>query len=349
MPAQDPSAAGSDGGRRVRRHQVRPAEPAGPAPVGPRAGDLGRHQERPAAGRSPRPCRSTPPRRSPTTPFGADRVHDDTTNGWQIAAWAEAAVLAALALGSVVLISGRTRSRRLMQARGAPPWDGAGVAPSPRQFVPEPPHCSLHKIPRRSQPCSPAASPPAPARCASSSPPPPPPCQDAEFGGHVHHTAAVAVVATGDTKNDLHVQTYDAGHRRRHQGPTCPARSCPRRRPRKPVSAAPAGRATARRRGRRLDRRLADRRPRRGRPDRRGRPRRRRRDDVAHAPRARSRACREPPRGAGPSAAPPLTASASGTGAGPARGSSAARRPRRACRCAATRAGPARSRGAGRG
>ena len=39
--------------------------------------------------------------------------HDDSSNGWQIAAWAEAAVLAALAVGSVVLISGRTRSRRL--------------------------------------------------------------------------------------------------------------------------------------------------------------------------------------------------------------------------------------------
>jgi hypothetical protein len=39
--------------------------------------------------------------------------HDDNTNGWQIAAWAEAAVLAAFALGSAVLISGRTRSRRL--------------------------------------------------------------------------------------------------------------------------------------------------------------------------------------------------------------------------------------------
>ena len=37
----------------------------------------------------------------------------DTGNGWQIAAWAEAAVLAALVVGSVVLISGRTRSRRL--------------------------------------------------------------------------------------------------------------------------------------------------------------------------------------------------------------------------------------------
>ena len=40
-------------------------------------------------------------------------VSHDTGNGWQIAAWAEAAVLAALAVGSVVLISGRTRSRRL--------------------------------------------------------------------------------------------------------------------------------------------------------------------------------------------------------------------------------------------
>ena len=40
-------------------------------------------------------------------------VSHDNGNGWQIAAWAEAAVLAALAVGCVVLISGRTRSRRL--------------------------------------------------------------------------------------------------------------------------------------------------------------------------------------------------------------------------------------------
>ena len=40
-------------------------------------------------------------------------VSHDNANGWQIAAWAEAAVLAALAVGCVVLISGRTRSRRL--------------------------------------------------------------------------------------------------------------------------------------------------------------------------------------------------------------------------------------------
>jgi hypothetical protein len=39
--------------------------------------------------------------------------NNDNTNGWQIAAWAEAAVLAAAALGAAVLIGGRTRSRRL--------------------------------------------------------------------------------------------------------------------------------------------------------------------------------------------------------------------------------------------
>ena len=50
----------------------------------------------------------------PTTPAAPSFAkHDDNSNGWQIAAWAEAAVLAALAVGSVVLISGRTRSRRL--------------------------------------------------------------------------------------------------------------------------------------------------------------------------------------------------------------------------------------------
>ena len=44
-------------------------------------------------------------------------------------------------------------------------------------------------------------------RCASSSPPPPPRSPDPEFVGHTHHT--VAVVATGDTKNDLHVNAYE--------------------------------------------------------------------------------------------------------------------------------------------
>jgi hypothetical protein len=50
----------------------------------------------------------------PTTPAAPSFAsHDDNTNGWQIAAWAEGAVLAAFALGSAVLIGGRTRSRRL--------------------------------------------------------------------------------------------------------------------------------------------------------------------------------------------------------------------------------------------
>jgi hypothetical protein len=39
--------------------------------------------------------------------------HDNTTDGWQIAALAQAALLAACALGAAVLISGRARSRRL--------------------------------------------------------------------------------------------------------------------------------------------------------------------------------------------------------------------------------------------
>jgi hypothetical protein len=39
--------------------------------------------------------------------------HDDTTDGWQIAALAQAALLAACALGAAVVISGRVRSRRL--------------------------------------------------------------------------------------------------------------------------------------------------------------------------------------------------------------------------------------------
>ena len=50
----------------------------------------------------------------PSTPAAPSFAkHDDNTNGWQIAAWAEAAVLAAFALGAAVLISGRPRSRRL--------------------------------------------------------------------------------------------------------------------------------------------------------------------------------------------------------------------------------------------
>jgi hypothetical protein len=50
----------------------------------------------------------------PATPASAPTAsHDDTTNGWQIAALVQAALLAACALGAAVVISGRARSRRL--------------------------------------------------------------------------------------------------------------------------------------------------------------------------------------------------------------------------------------------
>ena len=50
----------------------------------------------------------------PAAPASAPTAsHDDTTDGWQIAALVQAALLAACALGAAVLISGRTRSRRL--------------------------------------------------------------------------------------------------------------------------------------------------------------------------------------------------------------------------------------------
>jgi len=49
----------------------------------------------------------------PATPASAPTASHDTTDGWQIAALVQAALLAACALGAVVLISGRTRSRRL--------------------------------------------------------------------------------------------------------------------------------------------------------------------------------------------------------------------------------------------
>ena len=50
----------------------------------------------------------------PAAPASAPTAsHDDTTDGWQIAALVQAALLAACALGAVVLITGRTRSRRL--------------------------------------------------------------------------------------------------------------------------------------------------------------------------------------------------------------------------------------------
>jgi hypothetical protein len=61
------------------------------------------------------------------------------------------------------------------------------------------------------------------------------------FTGHTHH--AVAVVATGDTKNDLHVQTYEQAIAGDTKG-RLPRAIAPAPAPSKPVSVTPAGRAT---------------------------------------------------------------------------------------------------------
>jgi hypothetical protein len=60
------------------------------------------------------------------------------------------------------------------------------------------------------------------------------------FTGHVHHTTAV--VATGDTKNDLHVQTYEQAIAGDTKG-RLPRAIAPAPATSKPVSVAPAGRA----------------------------------------------------------------------------------------------------------
>jgi hypothetical protein len=60
------------------------------------------------------PAPATPPTTKPAAPASAPTAsHDDTTNGWQIAALAQAALIAACALGAAVVMSGRMRSRRL--------------------------------------------------------------------------------------------------------------------------------------------------------------------------------------------------------------------------------------------
>jgi hypothetical protein len=61
------------------------------------------------------------------------------------------------------------------------------------------------------------------------------------FVGHVHH--AVPVVATGDTKNDLHVQTYEQAIAGDTKG-RVPRAIAPAPATSNPVSVRPAGRAT---------------------------------------------------------------------------------------------------------
>jgi len=61
-----------------------------------------------------------------------------------------------------------------------------------------------------------------------------------EFAGHVQHTTAV--VATGDTKSDLHVQTYEQAIAGDTHG-RLPRAIAPAPAAGQPVSVAPAGRA----------------------------------------------------------------------------------------------------------
>jgi hypothetical protein len=120
QPAQDP-----------------PATKSGPVAYGDTKYDLQNQQDLKAAtgvtayeqaisgdtkGELPRaiaPAPATPPttnvtQTKPAAPATAPTAsHDDSTDGWQIAALVQAGLLAACALGAVVLISGRSRSRRL--------------------------------------------------------------------------------------------------------------------------------------------------------------------------------------------------------------------------------------------
>ena len=227
---------------------------------------------------------------TPAAPSSAS--HDDNTNGWQIAA-----------LGRGSRPRRHRAGFRLPHQRAA---RGRGASAAERRVGAPPIRSHLSK-PGERAPCSPAASPPAPVRCASPSPPWRPRSPRLRVR-RPHSPQRRGRQPTGDTKNDLHVNAYEqaiAGDTKGHL----------------PRAIAPApsthvvvgiGRShEARRRGRRVRRRLADRRSRRGRPDRRRGARRRRRADRAHAPQHAAERVASQPRGAGPSAAPPLKASAS--------------------------------------
>ena len=188
-----PAAAGR---RRLRRHQVRPAEPAGPRPPPRRTSRRSRATRRATCpARSRRPARSPPP--TPATPATPEvavvaRRTTTTTNGWQIAAWAEAAVLAALAAGrrrpdqraasTALAAHGRCRGAR---RRGS----GAGAAPPPRHVaalpaVSAPDAKEIAAMLTRRIAASACALCLAVPTAATAKP-------TCEYVGHVHHTAAV--------------------------------------------------------------------------------------------------------------------------------------------------------------
>jgi hypothetical protein len=110
QPAQDPSPAATAGGvaygdtKYDLQNQSDLKSPAGvsayeQAISGDTKGDLPR-----AIAPTGAPA-ATPAQ--PTTPVSTPTASDDTTNGWQIAALGEAAVLVAFALGGVALVARR--------------------------------------------------------------------------------------------------------------------------------------------------------------------------------------------------------------------------------------------------
>ena len=117
--------------------------------------------------------------------------------------WAEAAVLAAFALGAAASWRAASTALPTWGCRGAqsPRERGRIAAPLPSAPRRPCPQCSAPRHQGASRHAHLAASWPAPARCASPSPPPPPPRTCATSATST--TPSAAVVAAGDTKSDL--------------------------------------------------------------------------------------------------------------------------------------------------
>jgi hypothetical protein len=106
QPAQDPSPAATHGGvvygdtKYDLQNQSDQKAPTGVSAYEQAiSGDT--------KGNLPRAIAPTGTPAQPTTPVSTPTASDDTTNGWQIAALGEAAVLLAFALGGVALVARR--------------------------------------------------------------------------------------------------------------------------------------------------------------------------------------------------------------------------------------------------
>jgi hypothetical protein len=109
QPAQDPSPAVTRGGvvygdtKYDLQNQQDQKSPTGSAYDQAISGNTNGNLPRAIA--PPGTPAETPAK--PTTPVSTPTASDDTTNGWQIAALGEAAVLAAFAFGGVALVARR--------------------------------------------------------------------------------------------------------------------------------------------------------------------------------------------------------------------------------------------------